>query len=163
MVRIDTHLRGGGKAVILADALSSWPPVHALGDPRNPPVTSLLTPLLDHMGIELAAPAAGEEGDVRLFLDPGGYMLRLHSAGRFVRLPPACRAFGGARAARCAIGGGTLWIVGDADMLHAELWRSLVAWAPWLRRSDNMAWLADVLKGRENRRFQPLWTGSRGG
>jgi hypothetical protein len=162
LVRIDDHLRGGGRAVILADALSSWPPVHALGDARNPPVTSLLTPLLDHMGIELAAPTGADEGEARLFLDPGGTMLRLHSAGRFVRLPASCRAFGGARAARCAIGGGTLWIVGDADLLHADLWQSPVAWAPWLRRSDNMAWLIDVLTGRETRGFRPLWTGSRG-
>ena len=163
LVRIDDHLRRGGTAVILADALSSWHPPHALGDPRNPPVTSLLTPLLDHMGIELAAPTGADEGDVSLFLGTSGVMLRLHSAGRFVRLPPSCRAYGDARAARCAIGAGTAWIVGDADLLHAQLWQSPVAWAPWLRRSDNMAWLTGVLKGRENRWFQPLWMGSRAG
>lgn len=162
LVRIDAHLRGGGRAVILADALSSWPLPHPLGDTRNPPVTSLLTPLLDHWELALAAPdpAAGED-ETPLFLE--GRMLRLHSAGRFTALPATCRAFGGARAARCAIGGGTLWIVGDADLLHEGLWRSPVAWAPWLRRSDNLAWLADVLNGRDAGPFQPLWIRPRGG
>ena len=162
LVRIDAHLRGGGTAVILADALSSWPPVHALGDSRNPPVTSLLTPLLDHWGVELAAPDDAQAGDASLFLGPGGPMLRLHSAGRFVRRPGTCRTLGDARALRCAIGQGTAWIVGDADLLHAEMWQSPVAWAPWLRRSDNMAWLAGRLKGREAGRLQPLWIQSRG-
>ena len=162
LVRIDAHLRAGGKAVILADALSSWPSPHMLGDPRNPPVTSLLTPLLDHWEIELAAPGDADAGDAPLFLDPGDTMLLLHSAGRFVRLPATCRAFGKGRAARCAIGRGTAWVVGDADMLHADLWQSPVAWAPWLRRSDNMTWLVDALKGREASRFQPVWIRPRG-
>src|SRR3546814_20851510 len=47
LVAVDAFVRGGGRAVILADALSGWPARHPLGDPRNPPVTSLLTPLLD--------------------------------------------------------------------------------------------------------------------
>ena len=50
LVEVDRFVRAGGRAVILADGLSSWPPPHRFGDPRNPPVTSLLTPLLDHLG-----------------------------------------------------------------------------------------------------------------
>jgi hypothetical protein len=47
-------------------------------------------------------------------------------------------------------------------MLHADLWQSPVAWAPWLRRSDNMTWLVGALKGREMGRFQPVWMRPRG-
>lgn len=155
LVRIDDHRRRGGRIVILADALSSWPPPHPLGDPRNPPVTSLLTPLLDHWGIELAAPAPDGAGEAAFFVDPDGTLLRLHSAGRFVRLPPQCRALADAHVARCD--GGRLWLVGDADMLHAGLWRSPVGAAPWLRRADNLAWLVDVLRGRQGTGFRPLW------
>ncbi len=155
LVRIDAHRKRGGRIVILADALSSWPPPHPLGDPRNPPVTSLLTPLLDHWGIELAAPAPERGGDARLFIEPEGRMLRLHSAGRFVQLPRQCRTYGDARVARCDEG--YLWLVGDADMLHAGLWQSPVAAAPWLRRSDNIAWLVDILRGRQSAGLHPLW------
>lgn len=162
LVRIDRHVQSGGDAVILADALSSWHPPHPLGDPRNPPITSLLTPLLDHWGVELAVPDAEGAGQAGIFIDPDGWMLRLQSAGRFVRLPAGCQAYGGARAARCRIGHGRAWLIGDADMLDADLWQSPVATAPWLRRSDNVAWLIDVLRddpaggGRA-----PLWIRSR--
>ncbi|MBA3941260.1 MAG: hypothetical protein C0520_08635 [Sphingopyxis sp.] len=159
LVRIDDHRRRGGRIVILADALSSWPPPHPLGDPRNPPVTSLLTPLLDHWGIELAAPAPDGAGEAALYVDPDGTLVRLHSAGRFVRLPPQCRALADAHVARCD--GGRLWLVGDADMLHADLWRSPVGAAPWLRRADNLAWLVDVLRGRPGTGFRPLWIRAR--
>lgn len=166
LVRIDQHVQFGGRAVILADGLSGWPAPHPIGDPRNPPVTSLLTPLLDHWGIELAAPAlaAGEgvnEADV--FIDSAGYKLHLHTAGRFVRLPETCRPYGGERVALCPIGKGSIWLVSDADMLHASQWASPVAAAPWLRRSDNIAWLIAVLRGGFSPApSAPLWIRPRG-
>jgi hypothetical protein len=162
LVRIDSHVRSGGAAIILADALSSWHPPHPLGDPRNPPVTSLLTPLLDHWGIELAAPDAGVRGETDIVINPEGWRLRLHSAGRFVRFPRQCHPYGDARMLRCRIGDGAVWIVGDADMLDADLWQSPVAAAPWLRRSDNIAWLVQKLRGAQgNREPAPLWIRAR--
>lgn len=155
LMRIDDHRRSGGRIVILADALSSWPPSHPLGDPRNPPVTSLLTPLLDHWGITLAAPAANGAGDIGVLVDPERALLRLHSAGRFVKLPPQCRAYGRGLVARCD--GGKLWLVGDADMLDAGLWRPPFARAPLFRRSDNLAWLVEILRDRRSSGFRPLW------
>lgn len=160
LVRLDERARRGGRTVILADAFSTWPPPHPLGDPRNPPVTSLLTPLLDHWGIALAAPEPGREGEAVLFVDPGGRKLLLHSVGRFTHLPDGCRAYGGGRVAHCRLSSGphAVWLVGDADMLHDSLWRSPVGAAPWLRRSDNMVWLANTLGGRETAPLlQPVW------
>lgn len=161
LVRIDSHVRSGGAAIILADALSSWHPPHPLGDPRNPPVTSLLTPLLDHWGIELAAPDAGVKGEADIVIGPEGWKLRLHSAGRFVRFPRQCKPYGDARVLRCRIGNGAAWIVGDADMLDADLWQSPVAAAPWLRRSDNIAWLVQKLRGTQGDSGAPLWIRAR--
>ena len=163
LVRIDEHVRKGGEAVILADALSSWPPPHPLGDPRNPPITSLLTPLLDHWGIELAAPAPTDQGDVPIRLSREGPLLRLHSAGRFVRLPSTCRAFGRATVAECRIGAGRALIVGDADLLHESQWQSPLPWVPWLRRADTMAWLPAQLRGDAWGGWRaPLWIRPRG-
>jgi len=161
LVAIDAFVRGGGRAVILADALTGWPASHPLGDPRNPPVTSLLTPLLDHWGIALGAAPAGE---VRaLPVDVGDARLRLFSAGRFDRLPASCRAFAGRRVAHCRIGRGDAWLVGDADLIFAPLWQPAVPGAAHLAPSDTMEWLAVRLWGDAATRapLHPLWIRAR--
>ena len=157
LVRLDALTARPRDIVILADALSSWPPAYPLGDPRNPPVTSLLTPLLDHWGIALAAVDPERAGDVDVFLDPAGQKLRLHSAGRFTRLPAGCATWGDRRVARCPIGRATVWLVGDADLLHESLWQSPIPDALWLRRSDNMKWLVSALGGPSRAYFEPIW------
>ena len=155
LVAIDAFVRGGGRAVIFADALTGWPVRHPIGDPRNPPVTSLLTPLLDHWGVTLAAAPAGEKGRS---VDVERARLRLFSAGRFERLPPACQAFAASRIARCPIGRGEVWLVGDADLLFAPLWQGDPVWANHLRRADTMEWLAARLWPDAPRAvLRPLW------
>jgi len=156
LVAVDAFVRGGGRAVILADALSGWPARRPLGDPRNPPVTSLLTPLLDHWGVTLGA-APADEGRP-LAADVGGARLRLFSAGRFERFPAACRAYAGRRVVHCRIGDGEAWLVGDADLLFAPLWRAAPGWAAHLRRADTMEWLTARLWPDAPRAIlRPIW------
>jgi len=156
LVAIDAFVRGGGKAVMLADALSGWPAPHPLGDPRNPPVTSLLTPLLDHWGVRLGA-APTNDMDVSA-VDVGRARLRLSSAGAFERLPSTCRSFADRRVAQCRIGAGEVWLVGDADLLFAPLWSPLVPGADHLRQADTIEWLAARLwPGAGVAVLQPLW------
>ncbi|MGV3729242.1 MAG: hypothetical protein ACO1NN_00595 [Sphingopyxis sp.] len=156
LVAIDAFVRGGGRAVVLTDALSGWPPRHPLGDPRNPPVTSLLTPLLDHWSIALGA--APVEQDAAIAAGVEGKRLRLSSAGRFDRLPSACRAFADEHVAYCRIGKGEVWLVGDADLLFASLWRPLAPGADHLRQADTMEWLAARLwPGAGRAMLRPLW------
>lgn len=160
LVAIDAFVRGGGRAVVLADALSGWPARHPLGDPRNPPVTSLLTPLLEHWGVVLAA-APPEDKEVQP-VDVEGSRLRLSSAGRFARVTPQCRAFADYHILRCPIGEGEAWLVGDADLLFAPLWRPLVPGADHLRRADTMEWLAARLwSGADTGPLRPLWIRAR--
>ena len=160
LVAIDAFVRGGGRTVVLADALSGWPARHPLGDPRNPPVTSLLTPLLDHWGVTLGA-APADEG-AALPADIDGARLSLFSAGRFDRLPTACRAFAGRHVARCSIGAGEVWLVGDADLIFAPLWRPLVPGADHLRQADTMEWLsAHLWRGAGSALLHPLWIRAR--
>lgn len=160
LVAIDAFVRGGGRAVVLADALSGWPARYPLGDPRNPPVTSLLTPLLDHWGVGLAPAPAAE--DVALPIDVEGVRLRLFSAGRFDLLPQQCQSFAGRRVARCPIGQGEVWLAGDADLLFAPLWQPLVPGAEHLRQADTMEWLsARLWPGAGNGPLRPLWIRAR--
>jgi len=157
LVAIDAFVRGGGRAVVLADALSGWPPAHPLGDPRNPPVTSLLTPLLDRWGVTLDAAPPGDRAARPVDVD--GARLRLFSAGRFARLPPGCRSFADARVAACPIGRGQAWLVGDADLLFAPLWQPVPPWAAHLRKADTIEWIAARLAGRDGAQgwLRPLW------
>ena len=156
LVAIDAFVRGGGRVVILADALSGWPARYPLGDPRNPPVTSLLAPLLDHWGITLGAAPVAETA--ALPVDVDGARLRLFSAGRFGGLPPQCLAYASRRIARCAIGRGDAWLVGDADLLFYPLWRPLVPGAAHLRQADTMEWLsARLWRGSGQGWLRPVW------
>jgi hypothetical protein len=157
LVAIDAFVRGGGRAVVLADALSGWPAPHPLGDSRNPPVTSLLTPLLDRWGLTLGAAPAGETAALGVDLD--GRRLRLFSAGRFEARPPGCATQAGARIVHCRIGAGEAWLVGDADLLFALLWQPLVGDLAHLRRADTMEWLGARLDGEGYRQpfLQPVW------
>jgi len=156
LVAIDAFVRDGGHAVILADALTSWPMRHPLGDPRNPPVTSLLTPLLDHWGVTLGPAPTGDPGIVSGDID--GARLRLFSAGRFQALPPTCRAYADGHVARCRIGQGEVWLVGDADLLFAPLWQPDTPWATHLRKADSIEWLgARLWPDAVGAALQPLW------
>ncbi len=120
---IDSHVRRGGAALIFADGLYTGETPHPLGDPRNPPVTSLLTPLLAHWGLSLDAPEGltdtAQRAEVRgrtlSFRSPG--TLRAASAG-----DATCRVEAGGLTAECAVGSGKAVVVADADLLtpHGE-------------------------------------------
>lgn len=156
LVAIDAFVREGGRAVILADALSGWPARHPFGDPRNPPVTSLLTPLLDHWGVTLGAAPISDRRTIPVEVD--GARLRLFTAGRFDTLSPGCKPYADRRIASCRIGRGAVWLVGDADLLFAPLWQPAPHWAAHLRRADTMEWLAAHLWPDTPRAWlQPLW------
>lgn len=165
LVEIDRFIRAGGRAVVLADGLSGWPPPHGFGDPRNPPVTSLLTPLLDYWGIQLAAPVPGERAAGESEVLHWGYRLRLHSAGHFNRLPAGCRGAGGRGKghpviARCKIGRGWAILLADADLLFAPLWQSSPSWARHLRPSDNIEWVAQQMNEPQQAEqwvLRPIW------
>lgn len=165
MVAVDRHVRGGGRALIFADALSSWPAAHGFGDPRNAPITSLLTPLLDHWGVKLSAVAHGQGGEQWLHMvDAGvgagvGAGLRLHSAGRFARWPSTCVSIGQAYALRCKIGRGEVVLVGDADLLYAPLWQPNGWDAAHLMKSDILPWAAGQIWGGEAGQayLKPIW------
>lgn len=155
LVALDAWVRRGGKALILADAFLAWEPPHPLGDKRNPPVTSLLTPLLAHWGLDLILPANGpERPDLRL--DDGPYRLALAAAGVFAPQGPAkgvtCRISLDGAKADCAVGKGRAVLLGDADLLDAQHWLAPTILqgggedlSPALWRADNMGWVSDTM------------------
>ena len=158
LVAIDDWVRGGGRAMVFADGLSSWPASWPLGDPRNPPVTSMLGALLAHWGLDLAAPEGLAES--RIILRDSGQRLELLSAGRFRNRDSRCIVRAQGLIAECRIGRGHALLVADADLLAPQLWAgrqgasSSVDW-----RSGNMLWLLDKLGGDASRAFAaPSWS-----
>lgn len=159
LVAIDTWVRGGGRAVVLADALLEAEPPYPLGDPRNPPVSTMLDPLLSHWGVDIAPASAG----TRVVSD-ARQRLMLASAGEATVRSPACRQTAGGLAARCSIGRGQVVIIGDADMLDQANWtRAADPLRPVSWHSANMSWLANELRpqpARQRRSFAlPVWIG----
>ncbi|MDO9363218.1 MAG: Gldg family protein [Sphingopyxis sp.] len=160
LVAIDAFVRGGGRAVVLADALTGWPAPYPLGNPRNPPITSLLTPLLDHWGVTLGT--APREDHAALPVDINGARLRLFSAGRFERLPPQCTIYADRRVARCPIGSGEAWLVGDADLLFEPLWRPVAPGFEHLRQANTIEWLSALLwRDAGQSMLNPIWIRAR--
>ncbi len=174
LVAIDDWVRGGGAALIMADGLSNWPPAYPIGDVRNPPLTSLLTPLLSHWGLSLDAPPGLAEVEVSLV--DQGQRLRLFSPGSLAiiatgaaRPAPACVLRANAMIADCRIGRGRAMIIADADMLATPHWAGAYGFdnpAQW--RSGNILWLfaqLDQLAGLQPHRAatsvtksaEPVW------
>lgn len=164
LVAIDAWVRAGGKAIVLADGLSSWPPSYPLGDPRNPPVTSMLTPLLTHWGVRLDAPSATDSG-LHLWWQ-GQHRLHLLSAGRLVTENGGCSLSNDGIYGDCAIGAGRVLLLADADLLHQDLWygtlsgRGAASWS-----SANALWLLDNIAAltdgeRSSALAEPVWVQS---
>jgi hypothetical protein len=140
LVAIDDWVQGGGRAVVLADAMLGAEPPFPLGDPRNPPVSTLLDPLLSHWGVTIAPANAA----VRVVRD-GRHRLILSSAGEVLVKTARCHRTAEGLVARCRLGRGEAVIVGDADLLEPALWDGSVAKGPVGWRSANIAWLASEL------------------
>ena len=122
LVMLDDWIRRGGKAVIFADPLLAWPSELPLGDPRRPPLTSLLDPLMLHWGLMLAPAAQGGGGVDRRMLSTG-HMLMMAGASRF--LPhgkTTCVLEEDGLMALCRIGKGRVRLIADSDVLDERLW-----------------------------------------
>lgn len=113
-VALDAWVRAGGHLLLFADPLLTAESRFALGDPRRPQDTVLLSPLLAHWGLALR-----EEAGVR---ETAGTLFPVASPGSLVLLPGGpgdCRTMQAGLMAECRIGGGYALIVADAAVLEA--------------------------------------------
>ncbi|HEY1124916.1 MAG TPA: hypothetical protein VGE65_04735 [Sphingobium sp.] len=138
LVALDDWVRRGGTVAILADPLLRWPDDRPLGDPRRPPLTSLLDPLMTHWGLTLE-PA--RVGPVERRVLAGGSMIQLAGASRFTVAGDApCSLAEADLIAYCRIGKGRAVLVADADWIDDRLWTL----APE-RPQDRRAWTSDAI------------------
>lgn len=114
-VAFDGWVRGGGSALILADPMLTQPSELALGDPRRPQGTVMLSPLLGHWGLRLSfdeGQAAGLHGAAW-----GGAVVPVDLNGSLASTGPECRIEAGGLIARCRIGAGHALVLADAAVL----------------------------------------------
>lgn len=126
LVAVDEWVRGGGRALIFADPLLVWPSDLPPGDPRRPPLTSLLDPLLAHWGLRLEPVRTGRTGIDRKMLATG-HVVMLAAASRFSPVAGGegrarCRLAERGLMALCRVGRGEARLVADADLLDDRLW-----------------------------------------
>jgi ABC-type uncharacterized transport system len=122
LVDLDLWVRAGGKLLVFADPMLDWPSVYPMGDPRRPPLVTLLDPLFDHWGLDLGVPEV-EQG--REIIDLNGKKLALIGAGHWTLSDKAnsiCTTRANDFLARCTIGKGRVVLVGDADALDSRVW-----------------------------------------
>jgi hypothetical protein len=117
LVELDRWMRGGGRALILADPRLEWPSRLALGDRLRPPPAYADTGLLAHWGLRLSAP--DEAGPVSRTV--GGREVRTVAAGTLVPTRPECSIAAEGFVARCAVGKGEATVVADADFLNVGM------------------------------------------
>lgn len=123
---VDTWVRAGGKAIILTDPMLLWPTDLPLGDKRRPLASGLLSPLLEHWGLELQAPDEAGSGGVEL--EFSGATISTAGIGTFKLLPQPdadqekCVLSTANVMANCRVGEGRAIILADADFLNDVLW-----------------------------------------
>ncbi|WP_242443382.1 hypothetical protein [Sphingobium sp. LB126] len=153
LVALHGWISGGGTALILADPQLRWPLVLPLGDRRRPPSVTLLSAMIEVLGVKLLPDA--DAGEVRHFLGDGR-MLTLYAASVLGKASPDCRIIEGRRVARCVVGRGSATIVADADLIDDRLWLADPS-APL----DPAQWTADTPQFVAQLLGQPLPEGRR--
>jgi len=142
LVLLDQWIRRGGRMVVLADPLLVWPSDLPPADPRRPPLTSLLDPLLGHWGLRLE-PADPSRGGVDRRMLGTGHVVMLAGASRFSLTGggegASCTLTEEGLMALCRIGLGAARLVADADLIDERLW---LADRRWSDRRE--AWSADI-------------------
>lgn len=117
LVALDEWVREGGRLLLLADPLLSWPSDLPLGDRQRPPYQFADTGLLHHWGLQLEPPA--QDGPVLREL--AGREILTGSPGTLRATGVECSVERGGFVARCRLGRGRATVIADADFLHVQV------------------------------------------
>ena len=153
LVALDSWIRGGGRALVLADPALQWGSLYPLGDKRRPLFTSMLSPLLTHWGLELVLPmnedsafAIRKLGNANIRTKTPGEWLPHENANDSAAAVAACRISAQGFLADCRIGKGRAVLVADADFLDTPYWEGRgVRVLSGTDEFDNIIWLEAAL------------------
>lgn len=116
-VALDAWVRGGGHLLLIADPALTEDSAFALGDPRRPQGTALLSPILGRWGLELAYDDSQPFGAITR--EVLGIAVPVNLAGQF-RLTGRgnCTLASDGLVATCAVGKGRVVALADAAVLE---------------------------------------------
>jgi hypothetical protein len=119
LVKLDEWVRGGGRAVILADPDLVWPVSYAVGDSRAPPQSTLLDPLFTHWALTLD----GQRGvPAHMSAQIAGERVTLVNPGQWRAKDRNCVVSDQQLVAVCRLGKGKVILLADADIADPRLW-----------------------------------------
>jgi hypothetical protein len=137
-VALDAWVRAGGHVLLFADPLMTGESRFNIGDRRRPQDVALLSPLLNHWGLDLHL--ADQVGLGLRSGDAGVAQVPVNQPGTLEALPDgACAVLGQGLAARCTLGAGEALVVADAALLDIE--------GPWPGAETGLAALVDSAFG----------------
>ncbi|MEP2103484.1 MAG: DUF4350 domain-containing protein [Parasphingorhabdus sp.] len=137
---LDAWVRAGGKAIILTDPMLLWPTDLPLGHKGRPLASGLLSPLLEHWGLELQAPDEAGSGGVEL--EFSGATIATAGIGTLKLLQKQssdndkCILSVANVIASCKVGKGRAIIMADADFLNDAFWPDAATGADESRPED---------------------------
>jgi hypothetical protein len=119
-VALDAWVRAGGRLVLLADPMATWPSAFPLGDRRRPQDAVLLSPILAHWGLRLVfddeqSPALREIAGTNLPVRLAGKLEPVAQNGG------SCHLEAAQVVAECRIGAGKALIIADSALLDPDL------------------------------------------
>lgn len=121
-VALDDWVRGGGRALVLADPFLTQHSDFALGDPRRPFDVVLISPILARWGLALEFDDA--QGEDERVITIGDVAVPVRLAGRFVAAQSGedaeCAFAGEGLLADCSVGEGRVLLLADAAILDTE-------------------------------------------
>lgn len=149
LVAIDAWVRGGGRALILADPDLRWPTHLPAGAPRRPPDATPLLPLLAHWGLALDADPVRGATPRMVDRDGARWRVRPGAPGRWRRTGGSCAISAAGLVADCPLGRGRAVLLADADLLLDDLWVGMGSdgTGPRRRTADNGPLLVALLDG----------------
>lgn len=117
-VALDDWVRGGGRLLLLADPMATFESRFAIGDPRRPQDTVLLSPILARWGLQLRFDEDQQPGEREI----AGWPVNL--PGSLAPAPGAqCRTEAQGLLADCRIGSGRAVILADSALLDDPRFR----------------------------------------
>lgn len=128
---LDDWIGKGGNAIIMTDPDLVWHSELPLGDPRRPLSSGLLSPLLNHWGLELVSQ---DNADALIELEYADHKFATVGVGGFEPLigetkeKVTCSFSEAGFIAQCQIDKGRVTLVADADFLHEDLWDDNTNW-----------------------------------
>jgi hypothetical protein len=134
-VALDNWVRKGGRVLLFADPLLTGESRFAIGDRRRPQDVILISPILNHWGLELAFDDSVALGDTLVRAPSVAIPVNLPGSLAVTDTDSDCALLAGDVVAQCSVGEGRVVVLADAALLDIhDTHPEAVAALTWLTK-----------------------------